>query len=111
MTFYIRPLDHDVLLALAWGAPFTTAQLRRLVAPTTSRRAFSERLSRLRSSALIQGAWHYRMVAGKPPEAIGWVWSLTRAGFGMLEGSGQAGCGAAPAAAAPCRAAALAARA
>ena len=91
MTFYLRPLDHEVLLALAWCAPLTTSQLRRLVAPWLCQRAFYYRLQRLQVQELevIQRHRFYQPVAGKPPLPVGWVWSLTLGGWQMLVALGE----------------------
>src|SRR5919205_253103 len=81
MTFYVRPLDHEVLLALAWAAPLTTSQLGRLVAPWLGPRAFYYRLQRLQVQEVqvLQRHRFYQPIAGKPPLPVGWVWSLTPA--------------------------------
>ena len=91
MTFYVRPLDHEVLLALAWAAPLTTHQLRRLAAPWLSRRAFSDRLQRLQVQEVqvLQRHRFYQPVADKPPLQVGWVWSLTPAGWQLLSALGE----------------------
>ena len=84
MTFYLQPLDHEILLALAWAAPLTTLQLHRLVAAHMDCKAFRKRLCRLKGHEVVQSAWYYRPVPRRPPERIGWVWSLTVAGFKVL---------------------------
>ncbi len=79
MTFLIRPLEHELLMALAWAAPLTTQQLRRLVRPLSGRSVFYGALGRLRDRGLLQGeAWYAQVFPTRP---LGHVWSLTAEGF------------------------------
>lgn len=82
MTFYIRPFDQEVLMALAWAAPLTTQQLRRMVPTPIRRTTFYKELARLHKHALLQGEPYYERAF--PSRHLGMVWSLTAAGFALV---------------------------
>src|SRR4051794_26370043 len=84
MRSYLRPHDPDLLLALAWTAPLTTHQLRRLVAPTAPLRTIQNRLTALRARGLMQAELYYRVGPDATPRRTGRIWSLTLQGFGCL---------------------------
>jgi hypothetical protein len=87
----------EVLRALAWVAPLTADQLRRMVAPAMLAVNFRDRmLQRLRNDGLIESCFHYvpggRLVGGGrlPPQRVGRVWSLTKAGFASIAADDKA---------------------
>lgn len=82
MTFYIRPWDQEVLLALAWAAPLTTQQLRRITQPALGRSSFYKALHRLRAHDLLQADWYYQRAF--PSKPVSHVWSLTAAAFALV---------------------------
>ncbi len=78
-------LDLELLLALAWCAPLTTAQLYRLIDPGMAVRQMRRRLQGLEHSGLVasQLAYH-RSAGGTSPRALGKVYGITRHGFECL---------------------------
>jgi hypothetical protein len=80
----------EVLRALAWCAPLTANQLRRMIAPAMQLRNFHERvLKRLVTAGLIESFYHYvpgsAILGGRlPPTRVGRIWSLTKAGFASI---------------------------
>jgi len=80
----------EVLRALAWCAPLTADQLRRMIAPAMQLRDFRERvLKRLVAAGLIESFYHYipgsAIIGGRlPPTRVGRIWYLTRAGIASM---------------------------
>jgi hypothetical protein len=79
----------EALLALAWAAPLTTGQLRRLVAPVVAPNHFRSRLlAPLVAAGLVTpvayaangGVGHRLPERRVPPRAVGRVWELSAAG-------------------------------
>lgn len=86
----------EVLRALAWCAPLTADQLRRMVAPAMLTDNFRKRvLKRLVAANLIESFYHYLpgvMQSGRqlPPQRVGRVWQLTKAGFATIAADDKA---------------------
>jgi hypothetical protein len=87
----------EILRALAWCAPLTTDQLRRMIAPAMRTKDFRERmLQRLRNDGLIEAFFHYlpgvALVGGGrlPPTRVGLIWQLTKAGFASIAAEDKA---------------------
>ncbi len=60
-TFFgMDDLDLELLLALAWAAPLTTAQLHRLVVPQMTLNGFRAHLNGLAQARLVEGTLYYR---------------------------------------------------
>lgn len=81
----------EVLRALAWCAPLTADQLRRMIAPAMRTKKFHDRvLHRLSTAGLIESFFHYlpgvaRAGGGRrPPQRVGLIWQLTKAGFATI---------------------------
>ena len=80
MTFYLTPIEGEVLVALAWAAPLATPTLRQLVAPWMTDTGLRKHLAKLSAAGLIAGQLCYRQGIGGRPERVGHVWSLTEKG-------------------------------
>ena len=84
MTFYLSPIDGEVLVALAWAAPLATPMLRQLVAPWMTDTGLRKHLAKLSAAGYIDGRLCYRQGIGGRAERIGHVWSLTERGAGEV---------------------------
>jgi len=88
----------EVLRTLAWLAPLTADQLRRIVAPAMRTMDFRERvLKRLVAAELIESFYHYLPGVGHaqparriPPQRVGQIWQLTKAGFATIAADDKA---------------------
>jgi hypothetical protein len=86
----------EVLRALAWVAPLTADQLRRMVAPAMLTDNFRRRvLARLVAANLIESFYHYipgsaRIGNRRLPQRVGRIWSLTKAGFATVAADDKA---------------------
>lgn len=83
MTYYLSHIEHEILLALAWAAPLTSKQLRRIAAPKMPRTTFEKRLSRLRRDRHIESDWWYE--EGWQAKRLSLVWNLTGSGAELIE--------------------------
>src|SRR5262245_15190513 len=80
----------EILMALAWAAPLTSSQLRRMVAPRMRQYNFNERVLRpLAGSGRIQplqqlyrdNVNHSDPAKRRPPRSYGMVWQISPCGF------------------------------
>lgn len=83
-TKYYHSIEFEALLTLGWAAPMTTRQLWRMIAPWMHVDAFRTKLRKLQQEDLLHAEMFSREQPNRPPQRVGYVWTLTSLGYEHL---------------------------